>query len=78
MLPQLAYKHMGDCRLVLLVSADRSMVATANNQSSILACEGLGQGLALVTQIVDHMEATCHRPAVAATGGTAGGALAGR
>lgn len=40
---QVAYKHMGDCRHVILASSDRSLVATGANQSSILACEGLAQ-----------------------------------
>lgn len=59
---QVAYKHMGDCRHVILASGDRALVGTGSNQSSILACEGLAQTLELVTQIVDHLDATCHRP----------------
>jgi len=60
--PQVAYKHMGNCRHVVLASGDRGLVATGANQSSILACEGLGQALELVSKIVDHLDATTHQP----------------
>lgn len=52
---------MGDCRHVMLASVDAAAVATGSNQSSILAVDGLGGALDLLTSIVEHLEGTLHR-----------------
>mmetsp|Transcript_7050 Transcript_7050/g.20638 ORF Transcript_7050/g.20638 Transcript_7050/m.20638 type:complete len:1030 (+) Transcript_7050:251-3340(+) len=58
---KVAYRHMGDCRHVMLASVDAAAVATGSNQSSILAVDGLGGALDLLTSIVEHLEGTLHR-----------------
>lgn len=58
---QVAYRHMGDCRHVMLASVDAAAVATGGSQSSILAVDGLGGALELLTSIVEHLDGTLHR-----------------
>lgn len=53
---------MADCRHVIIASGDRGLVQKAASQATVLACDGLGATLDLITQIVEHLEATCHRP----------------
>jgi hypothetical protein len=52
---------MADCRHVIITSADRGLVQKAASQATVLACDGLGAALDLTTQIVEHLDATCHR-----------------
>lgn len=45
----------------MLASVDAAAVATGGSQSSILAVDGLGGALELLTSIVEHLEGTLHR-----------------